>query len=42
MTQRNGIRGGAAFLSWVVVAVAAVLFAGFIYTVFVGSIFLEQ
>jgi hypothetical protein len=40
MSLRNGPRGAVTFWSWAVVVVAAVLFAGWVYTVFVGSIFL--
>lgn len=39
MTPRNGARGAAVFWSWATVVVAVVLFAGFVYTVFVDSIF---
>lgn len=34
MVKSNGTRGTVAILSWVMVAVAVILFAGFVYTVF--------
>lgn len=39
MSKRNGPRGAVTFWSWALVAVAVVLFAGWVYTVFVGSLF---
>lgn len=35
MVKNNGTRGAVALFSWVMVAVSVVLFAGFVYTVFV-------
>lgn len=40
MSNRNGARGAVTFWSWAVIVVAAVLFASFIYTVFVDSLFI--
>lgn len=40
MTTHNGARGATVFWGWALVAVSAVLFAGFVYTVFVGSLFI--
>jgi hypothetical protein len=40
MTTHNGARGTTVFWIWATVAVAAVLFAGFVYTVFVDSLFI--
>jgi hypothetical protein len=34
MVKHNGARGAVTFVSWVTVAIAVVLFAGFVYTVF--------
>ncbi|MCW4385131.1 hypothetical protein OH146_05005 [Salinibacterium sp. SYSU T00001] len=41
MTTRNGARGAVTFWSWAVVTVSLVLFVGWAYTVFVGSLFIE-
>lgn len=35
MVKNNGARGAVTFFSWVMVAIAVVLFAGFVYTVFI-------
>lgn len=38
MSNRNGARGAVTFWSWALVTVSAVLFAGWVYTAFVGPI----
>lgn len=34
MVKNNGARGAVTFFSWIMVAIAVVLFVGFVYTAF--------